>query len=47
MKKQFFIGGIILILSGIAGWIYGLHLAETLHKEECYEESMMEPNDCK
>jgi hypothetical protein len=47
MKKLFIIGGITMILSGIAGWIYGCKIAEKMHKEECYQESMMEPNNCK
>ena len=47
MRKLFIVGGISLILSGIAGWIYGSYLAEKMQEEECYQESMMEPNNCK
>jgi hypothetical protein len=43
MKRLFIIGGISMILSGIAGWIYGSYLADIIRKEDTYQESMMKP----
>jgi len=47
MKRLFIIGGILIILSGIAGWIYGSYKAEIILKEDSYQESMMKPNTTK
>ena len=44
MKRLFIIGGILMILSGIAGWIYGSYKADEILKEDSYQESMMIPN---